>query len=382
MRLGFSGWAWIAAAALGGCQVYDPSLVGRDAGMDAGPPFDAGPGGPCEGHRPPPRPTSADGADVPEAWYGLRLVVLRQSGDLWRDIGYNLDGLCTYRPTYATECQPTLPRPETDGTDGIDNVFGGSLFPLVDATVMGLEESARAAQEAGSLPVLRIRNWNGTPDDPRIEITITQAIDMVPGTGQPSPPAGVTFSDYQAQIGGTPAAEPVWDGEDFGWMRVDTFLGGNLDQPRVYDDNAYVAGGVIVASLPTNVEILFPAETTGVVVRIAGGIATARIGADGITLEDVVVAGRWRVVDLLSTAENVGVCMGSGEYDLLEARLYQIADVRGEPGTGGMGVPCDAISLGVGFTGTKLRVAGTTLGRPVANVCLTTMDGGVPDAGP
>jgi hypothetical protein len=99
-------------------------------------------------------------------------------------------------------------------------------------------------------------------------------------------------------------------------------------------------------------------------------------------LSTITVAGRWSIVDLLSTAENVGICRGSTEYNILEGKLNRIADVRREPWQPGdpTDLDCDALSLGVTFVGTRFRVAGLTEGADVVSQCLT--DAGVTaDAG-
>lgn len=371
----------LATLLVAGCKVYDPSLLE---------------GGQCEGRRPPPRPMVADGNDTAEVYFGLRDVVLDQQADgLWARVGFNLDGYCTGSPDWENGCQPIArARPQADGDDGIDNTFGKELFPLVDSVVPGLNETARMSQLKGvGLPILRVRGWNGTRNDPRIHVTITQAVGSVAGNDDGSKP-DVVFENHEPRLpNGEPAPEPLWDGNDYTWVRSDTFLAGNPDDPLVYDNNAYVADGVFVMHLPDRVEILFPADDVGVMVRLTGGIATGRLSEDGMRLEDVVVAGRWSIIDLLRTAENVGLCMGTPQYAVLRSRLEAVADVTSEVDPG-PGAECDAISIGVGFTGFRMKFGGVTEGRPLASVCddqgaadggtnpdedagMSTMDGGV-----
>lgn len=360
--------AILALAWTSGCQVYDPSIV-RDPGT-------------CAGRRPPPRPDIEDDDGEMELVIGLRDVVLNQEGgDLWADLGFNLDGFCTAPPENARECEPAgSSAPVRDGNDGIDNTFGRDLFPLVNATVPGLEETARAAQLAGiGFPVLRIRHWNGEANDPRVEVTITQAVASAPANADGSLP-DVVIDEFRAENpDGTPADPPVWDGRDWAWMRADTFLAGNSDQPLVRDDNAYVADDFVVTTLPDRVEILFQADNAGVLVRLTGGLAVGRLTADRMRMEDVIVAGRWSVIDLLQTAENVGVCMGTPQYNVLSARLEAIVDVRSDVGSGGPGIECDAISLGVGFTGFRMQWAGLAEGRSLVSLCDMPPDAGMPD---
>lgn len=370
--------ALIVASA--GCQVYDPSLV--DSGVDAAG-VDAGP---CNSRVPPPRPTVADGADGEEIIFGLRNVVLAQAdGEAWRDIGLDLDERCTVAPAFDAECHPRRrAQAPVDGNDGIDNAFGSDLFPLVDLAVGGLEETARAAQEEGKLPVVRIRGWNGMDDDPRVDVTISNSIYAVNDAGDGTPALHRVEAFEPVDIAtGERLPFPVWDGTDFAFFREDTFFDGDPEQPLIRDDNAYVVGRRVVANLPSRVEILFPADLVGVLVKVTDATAIGRISDDGLTLEDAVVSGRWAVLDLLMTAENIGVCRETPQYDILVGQLDSIADIRSMPGTGGPDSICDAISVGVGFTGTRLRFGGVTPGPPVANVCTTT-DGGTtdPDAGP
>ncbi|UJR78791.1 Hypothetical protein I5071_8240 [Sandaracinus amylolyticus] len=347
-----------------GCRVYDPDLLDR---------ADAGPGEACaQRSQPPQRPSSADG-DGPEVAFGLRMVVMAQGND-WPMYGYDVDGFCTEQPDLVSECTPpAVENPPADGVGGVDNVFGDQFFPLVEATTPDLEAEAREAQELGQgLPIIRMRGWNGERNDPRVDAAIMQAVFGAPGSASEEPPAR---PDDPA------SSRPVWDGRDWFWVRDDAFLMDDLGRPLIRDDNAYVADGVLVVRLPDRIDIIFPADAYGVLVRLTGAQATGRISEDGTTLENVRVSGRWSLNDLLVTARNIGVCEGERDYELLNSQLDRIADVRSTPGSGGPGVECDAISLGVGFTGTRVRVAGLAEGPPLADLCSTMTDGGVPDGG-
>lgn len=359
-----------------GCIVYDPKLVegsGMDAGVDA-----SSPGG---SRQPPPRPTEADdGVDIGEVAFGLRQVVLDQSaGDAWRGIGYDLDNRFTSSPGFDTECTPPAGvAPPQDGNEGIDNVFGASLYPLVELTVPGLEATARAAQESGfGLPVIRITGWNGTPNDSRIRAVITTTVftTSAQGAGPDTPPMVEILSPRDVLIAGSPAPAPAWDGDDWSWVRTDSYVGGELDQPLIVDNNAYVSGNVVVTRLPAGIDILFPAMDVGVLVRLSDAIATGVLDEDG-NLGTITVAGRWSIADLLNTAENVGICRGTAEYNILQGQLNRVADVLRQPPEPGDPVgECEALSLGVTFVGTRMRIAGLADGAEVLNQCLN--DAGV-----
>lgn len=385
----------LAASCLGlvacgawGCVLYDPTLVGApDSGepeLDAG----ANDAGPVASRRPPARPSQPDdGVDVGEVAFGLRHVLLDQGED-WRQIGYDLDHRATHPPTYDSECiPPGVARPPADGIDSIDNVFGASLYPLVELTSPGLERNAREAQEDGyGLPVIRVTRWNGTPNDARIRTVVTTSVftTSASGPGPDTPPTVEVRGPRDIRIGGDRAPAPQWDQGDWTWVRSDSYVGGDLSRPLISDDNAYVRDGVMVTRLPAGVDILFPAMDTGALVRLTDAIATGVLDDDG-NLSTVTVAGRWSIVDLLNTAENLGICRGTAQYDIVGGQLNRIADVRREPFEPGdpTDLPCDALSLGVQFVGTRLRVAGLAAGAPVLNQCEGAGDAGMatPDAG-
>ena len=369
-RIGFTSLALsLVLGALEGCVVYDPSLI-----EDSGPP-DAGP---CDSRLAPTRPSGPDGDDGEEYFFGLRQVVLnQQDGDAWRNIGLNLDGHCTGSPSFTANClPPSGRRSPADGEGGIDNVFGAQLFPLVEFAVPNLEMNARETQDAGALPAFRIRGWNGEDNDSRIDLTLANVIFTVQEDG--SEPVEFVIDGFEPRaIGGGLLDPPRWDGTDYGYLRDDNFFEGDPDRPLLRDDNAFIADRQVVARLPERVEILFPAENAGVRVLVTDSTVVGTLSADLTSMENVVVSGRWAILDLLATAETVGVCRTSESYGILSMQLDTIADVRSSPGTGGPGVSCDAVSLGVGFTGTRMQFGGLVPGPPVNNLCDDMPDGGV-----
>lgn len=361
----------LLAATIAGCVVYDPQLVSRDAPR------------PSIGLRhPPTRPSTADSADVAEITFGLRSVLLDQGGS-WSEIGYDLDGLETVSPDFASECTRGGP-PNVDGVDGIDNVFGDSLYPLVEAAVPGLQERASSQQEIGHAPALRLRHWNGTPNDPSVEIAIMQLVfaTSAEAAGGGPPDVSIVSPSEQTLPDGSALPVPVWDGDDYFWPRSDAFLAGDLEQPFIRDDAAYVRDGVLVGRLPDHVDIVFPTDEYGVLVRLTDAVVTGVLAADGTALDPVVVAGRWAIVDLLSTAENIGICRTDSRYGLLASQIARIADVRSSPPRAGDPIAdCDAISIGVTFVGTPGHLVASTPGLGFGELCATT-DGGVgADAG-
>lgn len=355
--------ALLAAACFAcACELYDPSLVTRDAGAS-----DAG----CVPRHPPQRPDVADAPGDREILFVLRDMELDQ-GSMWREIGYDLDGLCSYGADPMVECVPrdTSARPETDGVEGIDNVFGHQIIPLLLAGEPLLAESVLDLQEKGlGAVLLHVRGWHGGDDDPRVEVVMSQSVFGTPGLpdgGAPIPEVpdgGVVHDD-----GGMPPL-PRWDGQDYWWAREDSFAMGNVTRPLVRDDNAFVRGRRLVMRLPDRSDVTFSGSEQGVRIQLLGAYVTGRISADATRLEDVVVAGRWTLLDILEQGSTIGVCPGSTEYMLLQNVLARYADIRATAGTGGPGVACDAISVGLRFTGYAARFGGLWPGEPLIDRC-------------
>jgi hypothetical protein len=225
----------------------------------------------------------------------------------------------------ATECVPVEGRShEVDGTLGIDNSFGHNLFPLLD---LALRRPRRACDRGGAVGPREPAHSNPWLERHAERLTGTDAADAErlrdPQQRRAQPPdihviGSAAFLD---EAGTMPAPLPIWDGTDYFWGRDDTFAvpsaSPDLDAatPLVVDNNAYVANGILVTTVPDGTEIILVGDGLGTRVRLSGMIATAEHrGAEARGREStstVTIAGRWGFNDLLRTAESVGVCPGS-----------------------------------------------------------------------
>jgi len=370
---------------LAGCKVFDASLV--DPTIDAGetdaeappdtgpPPVDAGPVEMCPDgtalRRPPARPTAMDDGDQ-RLVVGLRDIRLRQSGEAWRDIGLDLDGLCTNNALADVECQPPSDvGVQIDGNGGIDNAFH-SLFEVIDLVFPSLAETAGMVSEGGvGVVVLQIDGWNGTADDSRVDVLLTQSVAGTAGTAEQTEAPAAEFVEFVPMMPGTmtPLPPPAWDGNDWMWVREETFLMGDVTRPRVRDSNAYIANRQLVMRLPDRAEIIFAGEDQGIKVQLTDAYAIGTFDEAFERVSPMTVAGRWSVIDLLDTASSVNICAGDTEYGILQRKLDEVADVRVTPGTGGTDVVCDAVSIGVTFEGYRVRIADLEPGNPLPDGC-------------
>jgi hypothetical protein len=370
----------VGVSATTACSPFDASLVLRSRTR----PSAARWATPCRhrGRRTAGSPTGARTSQT--FWVALRDVKLDQRRtNEWANIGYNIDGRCTdvNNAATATECVPVEGRShEVDGNLGIDNSFGHNLFPLLDLAFDGLDERAIEAELWGlGNPLIRIRGWNGTPNDSRVQMLLTQSVFATPSNAGAQPDIHVIGSAaFLDEAGTMPAPLPIWDGTDYFWGRDDTFAvpsaSPDLDAatPLVVDNNAYVANGILVTTVPDGTEIILVGDGLGTRVRLSGMIATANIAE--LKLEDaesitVTIAGRWGFNDLLRTAESVGVCPGSGQFNILRGQVASISDVLLDPIPNNVGTQCDAVSLGITFEAYPANVGGLALGQDLPNPC-------------
>ena len=331
----------VVLASLAGCQIYDASLlegVGRRGGLV------------------PERPdASFEGPDIDPLTYAMRRLIIDQSEDgLWREVGFDLDGLDTDGSDLTNvECLPEGGVVALDGDFGIDNTLGATFFPLVSVApaAANLEADARLAMEEGrGTMILYVTGYNGQPSDPRVRVMLSTS---VAGTSAPLEDVEFSLLDPSRLVmksNGTPAPPPNWEGWDHWFVRDDGFLLKNFDQPNVVDANAYVVNNRVVMRLPDRASILFLTDSASVDVRFVGGIAVAQLAPDLGSVSDIVIGGRMAIRDILAIGESVGVCQGEPTHDILAGALDSQADLLSVLGaSGGTHILCDALSLGVFF---------------------------------
>lgn len=354
---------WLAASACA-CAAFDESRLGsaEDAGAQ------------CPLTLPPPRPTGADTDGVPERVYAIHRPVIDQSGDRWRTIGYDLDGFCSQEPDIRVECVPPSPMAplELDGVGGIDNSFGHNISEIILIDQPDFEESARegVARGLGAI-LLRVSGWNGEPDDPRVSTALIQSVF---GSGEAlSGFTDVDVSKRLLRVDGVLREIPAWDGEDYFWARPDSFLEGDPSRPLITDDNAYVSDGVLVVLLPSRFPFVLTGNNEGARFTLSDAVFTVELDADQVTARHAVLAGRWDTDDLLEVIAAAGYCPGTPDYNGLSLLLRLTADIRTTPGTGGMGVECDALSFALVFDeGIVATIAGTFEPFPLTDPCAMT----------
>lgn len=322
----------------------------------------------------PPSSTSSDQDDV-EAIFAFRNVSLDQSGDRWRRFGLDLDGTNTMSIGDTAECVAVDGHPPLDGNKGIDNAFGQYVLPTVVSLISCLEDNIALSQGYGWGTVLmRLREWNGTANDARVDVSVLSAVD---GTSLDD----VSGIEWGGSDGATlmlpgaidEAPDPAWDGEDHFFVDPSSLVAGNLDRADVWKSDAYISNGRVVLPVDTGATFVFLTGPGSFSIAI-NGFLIADISEDGQTLEKGLLAGRFPAGKLVATLEPLGICdealLGS-----IVGLLTDNLDLRVDPDVGSPDDQCTATGVAFSFQGIRARISDTIapVELPVPEPCA---DGG------
>lgn len=271
-------------------------------------------------------PHAATGSAVTFAITKLYLGNTDRSGaaspDAWRAFGYDLD----HRSTNDGVCMPVgNGAPEPDGVDGTDNAFGHRILPIlegIDSTVV-THVNDEIAQ--------------GQP-------THLLTIDALGTDADYDPLGGRAYGTLD--LGMTPR----FDGTDtYGVDPTSLATPSDLTMALVSFDHAYLVGNVLVAhatgDLPLRIEGTdWPIHEPTITITLD---ATHTHGANGT------IAGVIRTDDATAAMRTVAgradpsLCTGA-TIDSILMQMQQASDIltdRSQDAT----MPCDAISVGIGF---------------------------------
>jgi len=287
----------------------------------------------------------------------------------WKTYGYDLDGLITDKSSRDV-CTLLSGSPfsnQADGKGGIDNAVGSVVLPVLETLAELPTPSAIATQ------VIRAGGFT-------LEIALDGPSD-VPGT------AGI---GGQVFTGAALDSPPAFDGTTSWPVLASSLMDGATlaGGARVAFEDGYVTGdGTFVSGVPSDAPIViplrFPDRVQGaLVLRIHHAVLTfQRDETDPTRLVNGTIAG---VLDADELAEAVqeyanvnSPTLCGSSFDGIANQLRQAQDILRD-GTNAPGVPCDAISIGVGFTARRVASPTIVASDPPAppNLCDT------PDAGP
>lgn len=323
------------------------------------------------GHARPPDPPSVTnaGGDI-EFTVAVQSVDFGDASGTPEQYGYDLDYRCTcqgegngcLRESWATA-------DACDGPDGRDNLTGrfiASVAPLFSGFSSEGWSQDTYVGEWGLL--LRVRNYNGEPDDDRVTLEWYVA-------------------DQYWEDKPDKSYVPAWDGTDTWPIRVSTLEeqdGGafDIDKPKYADEYAYVSGGVLVGSL-TETSFQLSAQYA---VELNGAFVTANVVERGgaWVLEEGLLASRWKLTTVLaqiSRIELMGmpVCTNHPAYSSIKSQICSYADIYS--GVGTPTTPCDAISMGMGFETAPAGFGEIIKDEPQGSPCDPSVDPGLDECG-
>jgi hypothetical protein len=352
---GFLLLALVAAVVWAACSIYDTSLLlpANDAGADP----DAGPDGPadlCPHARAPSRPTTEDGTGEIEVTTAVRTLDmgLAKDGGTPSGLSFDLDGICTCPGPES--CKPRVVGVQhCDDDAGRDN-SGGDLvrrFSIVSAGALSQESINARINDGDYGLVIRVSGYNGKANDKQVVVAVFIS------NGTPNVPADAG------------SKKPKWDGTDSWTLDSASVLGGANGErviPNFVDTNAYVANGVMVASLDFPLSLGNSNSDGTLTLELTGSVITAKLVPErgSYKIEKGQIAGRWAVRKLLAALAALfdpsrpgeHICPGTQSYDDVKALICRGADILGDPLKSDPATPCDALSIGFGFTAYPAKI--------------------------
>lgn len=284
-------------------------------------------------------------------------------------VGLDLDRACTCHPSPAT-CKSASSNANCDELGGRDNVVGRLLTTIRDTARFDIQARVNALAAAGKGGLLiRLQGYSGGPDDPTVQVSFfpsrgvctLAADDAGAAPGNPSGDAGAP----------TPICTPPFFDERDKWSYDPAQL---FDKTRIVSKlvatNAYVVGGVLVA----NVDGLLP--LAGLDMRLQAGVITARIATSPYRLEQGIAAGRWKLEDAFQSIRRMKVsdsaqplCLDTAYQFLSQTTICGLADIMDVPTADNTNQTCNAVSVGMAFTGAPASLGGAVPIDAAGNEC-------------
>jgi hypothetical protein len=318
------------------------------------------------GITPPAEPNAPATTDTSKRVFAVNQLFLGETNragvptkDAWKDYGYNIDGLTTTKTdtNVCTRQGGADPAKQEDGNGGIDNAFGRTVLGFILGLVPTPSKTINDSIQGGSFTVLL--EVTGLTDDPAQTNTGLSGRLLVGGA----------YSDDTTK-------KPTFAPDDNWPFRA---------SPIIPITGAYVNKGTFVNGAGgATVELALFIQG----VQLSLSINRAAITFDhtapndikngtisGVINTEALVMGIEKVAGRISTQ----LCGGS-TLDTIKQTIRQASDILSD-GTNKAGVNCDAISIGIGFTGKKIGdLTKTAVDKaPPPDPCAA--DGGAGDGG-
>ena len=272
-------------------------------------------------------------------------VTKAPSTTAWKSYGYNLDGLVTTKDS-TDVCTAAVKTNQIDGNDGIDNAFGSVMVPILQ-TVLSLQTPSDTTTNGihAGLYTLQIQ-IDGLPDG-------SAAVN------------GMNVRVYRSLRSGETA--PAFD-QTTDWPVLASSLASSDLGSALWQTTAYIADdGTFVATMPGDAVLLVPVFSDLVLPIRHATITFTRSVPN--RLDQGTIAGVIGAADLIAESKKlageISFSLCGSAFDGVAQQMQQASDMFVD-GTNHSGAPCDAISIGIGFTATKIANPTQIVPDPVA----------------
>jgi hypothetical protein len=270
----------------------------------------------------------------------------------WESVGFDIDGLVTTSGSNDV-CQGAAGASRSaqfDGLDGIDNSFGANILPIL-LTVL--------ADDATSV-------FDDSLDNGQASSLI--AIDDL------GPEANANPLTARFLVGAPQPTAPMWNGSDV--FPIDSISFDDAGGAALAFAQSYVNDGVFVAEPPSGLGTIWigTKDTIAYKLPITHLQLEMRVASDGRDATDGVLSGilpteafvdfAMGIAGRLSTA----LCSGSA-FGSVATQIEQASDILLD-GTQDPTKPCDGISIGLGFSASRVQLGATTTAPPPPNPCV------------
>lgn len=294
--------------------------------------------------QPPARPT---GAPTDKVQYFAVDTISFGEDNAWKKIGYNLDKKVSTATSkdVCTKADRASDNVHLDGERGIDNAFGNIIVSVL-RDLPGLEQpsgTVNAELKKGTFSVLL--ETKGLAGDP------AQSADGLSG---------------QLFVGAE-LKNPTFTTADKWPVRPELLNGGTVESgSKVKFTNAYIAEGTFVSGDRTNIALDVSFGSVAVKLNIRNALVTFKTPS-GSNLAEGVIAGVVQTSDVLGVIDTLAPTFDPQFCDpnnnlvkTIKETIAQASDIMAD-GTNAPGTPCDAISIGLGFTAKEIGGPGAVV---------------------
>lgn len=269
----------------------------------------------------------------------------------WKNFGYDIDGLTTTSSSInvCTLAQGAPKSDQTDGTNGIDNSWGATLLPIIQSAASlptpSLAETTLIDQGSFTLQI-QVTGLSDDPEQSALGLTSQLFTSGAYGNGTPA---------FDSSTDWPVLSTSVVDGTSI------------ASGSTVQFSTSYITDGVFVSGTASNaITVLFSANGVSMPIIIHDPVITFTHPSHSLAAYGVLsgVLDTQEFIDALQVvAGQISTSLCGSAFDGIAAQIRQAQEILGD-GTNVVNVPCDAISIGLGFEATLVHNPTTVVTAP------------------